>query len=130
MVPVCRQNVIGPAQLLVLSSIADQPLDTCPRVRLDRLWRGEAWGIRGVTAGAGAGTVFLKDVDTEGHDEHPKSLCRVPVTSSGPTLLPAEARTAGTAPQAGLAGQGGHEWRQPFGTWGLLISLLCSPVMG
>ena len=86
-VPVCRQNVISPAHPLVLSSITDQSLDTARRSGQISYGGGEpGHGTSGVTDGAVVGTVFLRSVWTEGHDEHPRSFGKAPVTCSGPTL--------------------------------------------
>lgn len=86
MVPVCRQNVISPAHLLVLSSITDQSLDTARKSGQISYWGEPGHGASGVTDGAVVGTVFLRSAWTEGHDEYPRSFGKAPVTCSGPTL--------------------------------------------
>lgn len=52
-----------------------------------------------------------------------------PSPAQGPPLSQQRPGQLGLPHRQDLPGKVG-EWRQPFGTWGLLISLLCSPLMG
>lgn len=125
-VPVCRQNVISPAHLLVLSSITDQYLDPAHRSGPISFGGEPSHGKSGVTTGALVGTVFLRSEWTQ------RAMMNIPGPSAKP-LSPAQDPSCGggdtwAAPQAGLAGQSGLKGRQPSAAWGLLFTPLCSPV--
>lgn len=123
---VCRQNVT--AQLTFL----------CCHQSLTSIWilptgqvRSAFWGNLvmvqvGSLLGLWVGTVFLRSAWTQ------RAMMNIPGPSAKP-LSPAQDPPCGggdtwAAPQAGLAGQSGLKGRQPSAAWGLLFTLLCSPV--
>lgn len=86
----------------VESLIAGRPMGACPWVRSKQLGRERAWSWhkRGHSWGCG-GTAFLKrGVDTEGNDDHLRSLCTNSLSS-----LQMKARTGAALNSQDLPGK-------------------------